>query len=222
MKFALIPLTLLAAGISLSVQAATLVPEQGISLLFVNGQETESKIEPIELKEGETQLVLRMDKTVGKGNSKEVFTSKPYVLTFNASGDTIKLKHPKARSIQEVTRNFKNSQPEWKLIQDGKEISYQQEYIKGGNGLFPYMNMDELLKEHNQQRGIFFKGDELQKVEVVAPVVASTSAVTQVSSQQVKAQPVIASDNLEQLKAWYMKASKEERKAFRRWMIDAE
>ncbi|MBY6197904.1 DUF2057 domain-containing protein [Vibrio hangzhouensis] len=199
---------------------------KGVSLLYINGQEAESKIKANEVESGRTQVVIQMDKKVGRGSSQTVYTSAPYVLTFDVTGDEIKINHPVARSKQEAEAVFRTGEPEWRVSQDGKSLSYSQEKLQGREGLLPYMGMDELVAKHNESRGITFGGGEMVAAEVAAPVVA-TAAVASASGKSAQAnkatKPAASNaNNVEQLKAWYLKASTQERKEFRKWMIDQE
>jgi uncharacterized protein YccT (UPF0319 family) len=229
LKKSLIALTSL--GLVFSVNATTVIPMKGVSVLYINGQETESKIGSSEVEPGEAQLVVRMDKKVGRGSSQTVYTSAPYVVTLNVSGDELKINHPVARSKQEAEAAFRQDTPQWRITQDGNSVTYTQEKLKGGGSLLPYMNIDELIVAHNQERGISFTtagATTSQSSATATAVTATTAAVAtapastaELGSSEVK-QPIAAADNVEQLKSWYQKASKAERKEFRKWMIDQE
>jgi hypothetical protein len=212
-------LTLIASIVCINVAtAATLTPKKGVSILYINGFQAEDKVGKNHLEKGYNQIVIRMDKDLSRGSSPAVFTSAPYVLNFEASGEYIVIGHPQARSEMEAMNVFKSEQPDWKLIQDGSALEYTQEKLPSKGGLFPYLAMDKLLAEYNQSKGVYFEGGKLldKPVEVqVLPTIAEDTA-----SRAVK-EPA-ASSNLDQLKAWYLKASKQERKEFRKWMIDQE
>ncbi|MDC5822531.1 DUF2057 family protein [Vibrio europaeus] len=215
--------------LSIPAFALELIPAKGVSVLYINGVETESKIKPSKIESGLNQVVIRMDKNMSTGSSANVFTSKPYVLSFEAqNGAEITLEHPIARSKMEAERVFENSNPEWILKQGDRALNYSQELLAGKSGFFPYINMDELLVEHNAQRGIYFNNGQLidkpVEAQAIAVAATTTAAATSNSSKVEKTSPAkqVATSNVEQLKAWYLKSSKEERKAFRRWMIDQE
>jgi uncharacterized protein YccT (UPF0319 family) len=207
-------LAALLSSIVATANAASLIPKDGISILFVNGQEAESKIDANEIGTGFNQVVIRMDKNMASGSNSDVFTSKPYVVTFESNGSNVEIDHPVARSKRQAEIAFEGNNPQWTLVQGGTPIEYKQEVLKGKSGFFPYNDLDELMAEYNRERGISFdNGEILEKpVEAQAAVIQQTSAMA----------PAELPENLEQLKAWYLKASEEERKAFRRWMIDQE
>ena len=206
---------------SSALYAATITPTPGVSILYVNGQPAEDQLSENQLNDGFNQVVVRMDKNMAPAgaSSSDVFTSKPYVLNIeNVHGD-LKIAHPQARSKMEANKVFKSDQPNWLLEQDGKVISYKQEVLKGKSGLFPYLGMEKLIAEHNQSRGIYFENGQA----VDQPVAVQVAKVTASSAASDKAaKPQVITNNVEQLKAWYLQSSTEERKAFRRWMIDQE
>ncbi|MEH0741610.1 DUF2057 domain-containing protein [Vibrio cholerae] len=207
-----------------SSHAATLTPKRGVSILYINGQSAENKIGVNSIKEGYTQIVVRMDKNMSKGSSGDVFTSKPYVLTFTMSGDQATIDHPVARSSMEARAVFESPNPEWRLFIDGNEVEYTQGIIQGKTGFLPFSGLKASLAEYNEQRGIYFdKGTLVDKpVAAVSATVVTAAAVTDMPEAPQVAPQVVDTNNLEQLKAWYLKSSTEERKAFRRWMIDQE
>lgn len=218
MKKTLVFIALCSTAIS-GANAANLTPKEGVSIMYVNGQEADSRVGVNHVEDGFNQVVLRMDKNMANGSSSDVFTSKPYVLEFEVVGEDVVVNHPIARSKQEAEAAFEGDNPKWRLIQDSQSLTYNQELLKGKSGFFPYNDMDELLTKHNAQRGIFFENGNL----VEKPVAAQTVAVTTTSSvSSTSTETVVVSSNVQQLKAWYLKASTQERKEFRRWMIDQE
>jgi uncharacterized protein YccT (UPF0319 family) len=224
MKKALVSLAVSLCFVS-AINAATITPQKGVSLLYINGMAAGDKIGASELKEGFNQVVVRMDKDLSRGSSPAVFTSAPYVLSFKVSGEDLFIKHPQARSEMEAKKAFKTDKPDWSLEQDGHSLSYEQAKLEGKMGLFPYSGLDELVSKHNAERGIYFDNGELIDKPVETQVLAaSTVAVTSASSVQSNKNTklIVSSSNLDQLKAWYLKSSKKERKEFRKWMIDQE
>ncbi|MFG0772917.1 DUF2057 family protein [Vibrio plantisponsor] len=206
------------SGISV---AASIIPSSGVSILYVNGQPAEEKLAENQLKDGFNQVVVRMDKNMAPAgaSSSDVFTSRPYVLNIDDVHGDLKIDHPQARSKMEADKAFKSDQPNWLVEQDGKAISFKQEVLKGKSGLFPYLGMEKLIAEHNQSRGIYFENGQV----VDQPVAVQVAKVTENSAASDKApKPQVITNNVEQLKAWYLQSSTEERKAFRRWMIDQE
>ncbi|MDE1249956.1 DUF2057 domain-containing protein [Vibrio aestuarianus] len=213
-------------ALAFSVNAATLIPAKGVSILYINGQNAQSKIGKNEIQSGTNQLIVRMDKTLGKGSSGSVFTSDPYVLTFEVNGDEVKVNHPIARSVAEAEMVFKSENPQWRIEQDKQPLAYTQDQLQGKKGLLPFMGLDGLVADYNKAQGINFVDGVLVTTASAITVASASSVETkpldQVSSEQASSHINAESQNLEQLKAWYLKSSAQERKTFRKWMIDQE
>ncbi|EGU30077.1 DUF2057 family protein [Vibrio scophthalmi] len=211
--------------LALPLQAAELSADRGISILYINGQAAEQKIGINEVGEGFTQVVVRLDDKLGKGN---VFTSKPYVINFDAQDKDYKITFPKFYSEMAATEEFSKAKPGWGVEADGQPVEFTQAVVEGKKGFMPYAGMDEIVAKHNQQRGIYFQDGQLIDAPAaaeLAPVAVATASAVATANSTTKATthaPKAAVKNVEQLKAWYLKASKEERKEFRRWMIDQE
>ncbi len=215
-------LAVLVAAVSFSsiTYAASVTPGSGVSILYINGQPASDKLGKNELEDGLNQIIVRMDKNMARSgaSSSDVFTSKPYVLTIEKVKGDLEIFHPQARSMMEAKKAFSSNQPNWVLEQNGKVITYQQEVLQGKSGLFPYLGMEKLVAEHNQARGVYFNGGKVvdKPVAVEAPV--ATTSEAPIVQQEEK----VVTTNIEQLKAWYLKSSAEERKAFRKWIVDQE
>ncbi|WP_122035320.1 DUF2057 domain-containing protein [Aliivibrio sp. EL58] len=204
MKFKLGLLSLMLAS---STQAATLTPKKGVEILFVNGIKTEKKRDTIEVDAINTQLVLRYSQKVGNGNSAKIFDSAPFILSLDIPESDLVIKGPKVHSYEQGKKKFK-TQPAWEIINSNDdEIPYQQEKLKPEDGFMPYYDLETMLKKHNQENGLVFG----------SAATLSASALTVENYNSTEDNKV---SNLEQLQAWYTKASKEERKAFQKWIID--
>ncbi len=217
MKFKAIVLSLLACA---PAYAATLNPEKGVEILFINGVEIDNEREAQDVKPGDTQLVLKYSNKLGSGNSGKVFDSSPFVVSFEMPEQDVNIVPPTVHSYETAKRKFKNN-PEWVLNTSGSEVAYQQEKLPTQSGLLPNWKLDEQLAEYNAERGLVFgEGAALVAATqtVQTPAVAKTAEATATKPQVSQ----VAISNLEQLQGWYLKASKEERKEFRKWMIDQE
>lgn len=184
------------------VNAEELIPQKGVEILVVNGVEVTEDREPVELQDGLNQVVVRYSNLVGKGGSKKVFESKPFILSFNAPEKQSTLTAPKTYSYEQAIKTFKKS-PEWVIESEDNEIAYSQEVLKSRGGFLPYRDIEELVAKHNQENGLSF---------------GSAASAQTVEGNKNSANNKVS--NLEQLQAWYTKASKEERKAFQKWIID--
>ncbi|CCO48329.1 conserved exported hypothetical protein [Vibrio nigripulchritudo SOn1] len=197
---------------SFSTFALDVIPSKGISILIVNGELTENKTKPSKIVRGYNQVVVRLDTEVGRGSGNKRFTSAPYIITFDADSNDVKVTPPKVYSLTHAENTFRGN-PEWKLTSNGNNISYQSVRLEGRAGSLPYIDLDELVADYNSKHGISFSNSTLVVTDPIPAAekgIAGTVKKTQVTN------------TLSQLQAWYLKASKEERKAFRKWMIDQE
>lgn len=207
-------LALLCGGLLSAVSHAAVVsPQSGIEILFIDGVKTEDKRDAVELPKGQVQLVIKYNKGVGKGNSKKVFDSAPYFVTFEAAEHDLELHAPKVYSYNGANSAFKKS-PEWRLVDSaGTQLDYVQQKVEPAEGFAPYYNLDELVRLQNEKNGVVF-GE--------SAVLVSKALVADSTAEKAVPKAKTATSNLEQLQAWYTKASKQERKEFRKWMIDQE
>ena len=199
---------ILIAGLLITsvVSAEELIPQKGVEILVVNGVEVTEDREPVELQDGLNQVVVRYSNSVGKGGSKKVFESKSFILSFEAPEKKSTLTAPKTYSYEQANNIFKKT-PEWVIESEGNEIAYSQEVLKSRGGFLPYRDIEELVAKHNQENGLVFG----------SAATLTASALT-VESHNSTADNKVS--NLEQLQAWYTKASKEEREAFQKWVVD--
>ena len=209
----------MAGVLAFPLQAAVISAQDGVSILYINGQEAEQKIGQNQVDEGFVQTVVRFDDKLGS----KVFTSKPYVISFDAQGESVKVIAPAVGSEMVAENEFSKAKPDWKVFVDGKAIAFEQSVLQGKGGFMPYAGMENLIADHNKQRGIYFQDGQLidapVAIETAAVVTASVAVAGSTSTAQA---PAVATKTVDQLKAWYLQASKEERKEFRRWMIDQE
>ncbi|MGX1924683.1 YccT family protein [Vibrio sp. NH-7] len=204
-----------------SVNAASLEPKKGTNFLFLNGVELDDKREVVDIQSGPIQIIVKYSKKLKDSGEDRVFDSNPFVISFEATNDDISVVPPKLYTYEQANRAFKNS-PEWVIrTADGKPIEYTQEALDRSEGFMPYFNMPERVAKHNEARGIVF-GSSAALVAKAAVAEQATPAVPNTQAKSDKVIKPLDTNNLEQLKAWYVKASKQERKEFRRWMIDQE
>ncbi|WP_375753488.1 DUF2057 family protein [Vibrio sp. HN007] len=200
---------------SSSLFAAELIPGKNIRLLYLNETEVDSSTSPVALPDGFNQIVLRASATLGSGKERSVFDSAPFMMMFEATGKDVEIVAPKMYEYESAKRHFEGI-PDMKLMSGGKEIPFTYEKVNKREGLLPYRDLDELVIEYNNQNNIYF-GDEAN-IAGTATLAGSTAVASQKS--QGNKTNVSSTLNINQLKAWYLKASKAERKEFKKWMID--
>ncbi|EHD1696438.1 TPA: DUF2057 family protein [Vibrio vulnificus] len=190
--------SLLATG----VFASELKLSRDIELLMLNGIAADLLNQQYQLGKDSNQIVVRYDRVFDTGSRSQRFESKPFVITFANNGKDITINPPKIYSAQHAESSFTSPKVEWILTDtDGKALNYEASILEGRGGALPYWDLAGLVDVYNKEKGLMLSGETID---------------THVS------QDASVSDALKQLQHWYKQASTEERKAFRKWMVDQE
>ncbi len=215
---------LLSLGFSVSwtLNAAELSAEQGVEFLAINGKNVdkygEKAAKTLELDEGSYQLVVRYESSVKQGSRNTLFTSKPYVLDITMTAADAFISVPKMRIESQAQAYFRK--PIWIFTRNEKEHAFTGAELEG-LGFAGFRNIEEAIAAFNQKQSqnqlqAQNQVKSLDKTQIIAPL---NTQVTRVNPLVLKAKHTT---RLEQLKNEYLKASKEEKKAFKRWMIEAD
>lgn len=200
---------LITALVSFSAQAIDVEVGDNIEFMVVNGQEVGSRMAPaknIDLPQGKHQLVVRYNASVKDGSRNKFFTSRPYIFEADIQQATV-INLPKMTRYSQVESHFHRG-PKWTFeYQDGTSAPVSYDKLVG-SGFSPYGDMEGLVAEYNQDKGISFTNNQFEKLTDVAVSVSDTGEVN------------ITGDATTQLKLWYTKATAEERKAFKLWMVE--
>ncbi|MGF1705955.1 YccT family protein [Enterovibrio baiacu] len=186
---------------------------QRVELMVLNGEKVADKSATHILLEGKNQIVVRVYGSFRSGSDEELVTSSPYIFTFDSikNSDTISLSLPsKINNLRKVEKALLSGEFGWVLLEDGKNLSYSVDKLPGNGGFIPYSNIESLVSDYNKSKGISISSLGLEDL--------NETAVTVLESGEIE----ITGDPITQLKLWYTKATKEERKTFRKWMIDQE
>ncbi|HDY8234296.1 TPA: DUF2057 domain-containing protein [Vibrio vulnificus] len=190
--------SLLATG----VFASELKLSRDIDLLMLNGIAADSLNQQYQLGKDSNQIVVRYDRVFDTGSRSQRFESKPFVITFANNGKDITINPPKIYSAQHAESSFTSPKVEWMLTDtDGKALNYEASILEGRGGALPYWDLAGLVDVYNKEKGLMLNGET---IDTHVPHDAHVS------------------DALKQLQHWYKQASTEERKAFRKWMVDQE
>lgn len=199
----------IAALVSFSAQAIDVEVGDNIELMVVNGKEVGSLMTPakqLDLPKGKHQLVIRYNASLKDGSRNKFFTSRPYIFEADIQQATV-ISLPKMKRYTQVESHFQRG-PQWTFeYQDGVSEPVKYEKLVG-SGFSPYSDMEGLVAEYNQEKGISFTNNQFEKLTDVAVSVSESGEVS------------INGDATTQLKLWYTKATAEERKAFKLWMIE--
>lgn len=211
MKYAVLALAL--SVFSASSYASLVELAQGVEIHAVNGEKVKNA-EDIHLVQGQNQLVLSFGGKLIDGGKKEHYSAPPYVVvaTLNSVDDTeITLN---SKRLSTITKSVKSGLPIFEISQEGADMPTSQEILPPDDTFLPYANIEKLVKEYNQERGLIFESGTIRELKKELDQLDSS----QVPNTAVKAE----SEASLQLKIWYTRASTEEKQEFRRWMIDQE
>ncbi|MFG0606816.1 DUF2057 family protein [Vibrio mimicus] len=219
----------LIVGLMLSFSASyaladvTLKVPENIDLLSVNMQKpkTEGGLfgdKTVTLKDGINQIVFRYIPTFDVGDDVKKVHSDAIIAKFESQNEELSFQLPNYRTMKEA--NEKISGLEWQLIrQDGQSITVVEDKLLNP-GVQWGRNYSQEATEYNQNGGIAAIG-YLNVVVANNAQLAATKPQT-IATDVSAAGNAEVSNNLVQLQLWYSKASKEERKAFKKWMVDQE
>ncbi|MGI9947566.1 DUF2057 family protein [Vibrio hyugaensis] len=187
--------------------SATLSTAQGVQVLFVNGVSADDLSEPFGLVDGSNQVVVKVNKAIGRGDKRTQVYSAPYILGFSSDGGELYIDAPSFREKRQADKLFEQEKMDWEVSFNDKSIDYSQYKMPGEKGAFPYSNLDEQLAEYNEANGVFFANGKRVELSELQTATATTSK----STQRVKS-PITKA------KIAYLEMTDEERQAFMKWV----
>lgn len=204
---------LLAGMAAFGANAAQISLDKNIEVLVVDGKEKKvsqwTSPSHIELSEGSHQIVARFDGEVRDGSKDEIFTSRPYIFQIDVDNQDLKLTLPNLTLLSQTEAHFRRG-AEWQWErQDGSKFDANAVMLQG-QGFAAFSDMEKVVADYNRENGIVFEGGQSQDLEDLVVSI----------NDEGKAE--VTGDAFTQLKLWYTKANPEERKSFRRWIIDQE
>ena len=218
----------LTASFTASADVLINVPED-VSILVVNMKKpnVENSLfsgKKLTLPNGENQILFKYIPTFESGNEIRNVSSEAIVAKFNSADTTLDFKFPDYRSIQIARENIREM--EWTFVDSSTHHSIPVKYdflIKDG----VQYGRDYITeaREYNLAKGAAAIKLLAQTTEPVVAVIGNKEHSTfkvHANAKTVEQTTDAASNNIEQLKAWYSQSSEEERKAFRKWIVDQE
>ena len=215
----------LLVGLSLtaSVQAEVqlTVPEE-ISLAVVNLEKPKlqggflSNSKTVELPDGVNQIAFRYVKPFVNRDTVDNVYSELVVLRFNASEQTLMFSMPNFRNAQQAKRDIPHF--EWQLvdINSQKPVEQVSEIVPVSGFVLGQSFIDDIV-EYNKRSGKAAITMSYLTVDNQPHAVTANE-----SSSSAKPAVVTSESVLNDLQMLYLHANKEQRKAFRKWMIDQE
>ncbi len=197
------------------------VPEE-ISLAVVNLEKPQlkggllSSSKRVELPDGINQIAFRYVKPFVNRDTVDNVYSELVVLRFNATDQALTFQVPSYRNAQQAKKEIAHF--EWQLIDmDNQKPIEQLSDIVPVSGFVLGQSFIDNIVEYNKQSG-------KAAITMSYLTVENQPQVVTTHDKHSLAKPVsLASESvLNDLQTLYLQADKEQRKAFRKWMIDQE
>lgn len=213
------------------LQAAEIVGKHGVEILAVDGKKIKQTLfnkAELDFSEGEHQIVVMYKRTFHNSDS---VTSKPHIFNISVAGKTevsVKSYNNRFRAqkavddgLQWIITNSKGTT----LINDSVAISRE--------GLFPTSDIEGLIADYNKSNEVETsqptKAETSTQSSTVSIVEASTPTMTKPAASVTAVAPATTAasvpstkniSNTDILIHTYMKANKQEQKAFRMWLLE--
>ncbi|WP_237475524.1 DUF2057 family protein [Vibrio tetraodonis] len=211
-------LAVLASVVSYSAMAVELDLASGISVPVLNGKEV--KDDNFELIEGENQLVFEFAGKLKDNNKRKYYSSRPYIVTLDLTGANTLQVELVSNKLNKIDRSVNKKQPIFEFKIDGKTVQDSQQMLPPAGGVFPYSNVPLLVESYNKERGLVFDSGKVVELKAELAKLEQGESVTSGERKTTTIAGVTETESTLQLKLWYLKASNEERKNFKRWMIE--
>ncbi|MEC6880904.1 DUF2057 domain-containing protein [Photobacterium piscicola] len=205
-------LWLLVALFSVTAQAATLTVADKVKLLAVDGKEVKSQgwseVDSVELTDGKHQVVVRFDGDVKRGSKTTIYTTRPYLFDIDLADQNAEITLPRLTTESQAKAFFERGAT-WQLALENGVTKPLVGVELQGDGFAAYSDIDAVITAYNRDNGIVMEqGNAVDLQQISVNVDNETGKVE------------ITGDALIQLKMWYTKASKEDKKAFKIWMAE--
>lgn len=197
--------TILALMLVQNSYALEIEGTNGVEILAIDGKKIESSLfsssDDPELTPGEHQVVVRFSKNFY--NDLQV-RSRPAIFTIDLQQDT-------EISVSGLNTDYKAERAiregiEWQVISADNQYSVKDSDILMDSGFLPYSDIEGVIATYNQQNSI--------TAPATVAVATATAALPVVAATEVT--PTV---NLP-LQTLYQQASREEKKAFRIWLLE--
>ena len=227
LKYSLLGLLVTASVVNAEV---TLDVPENVDLLSVNMSSPDfeqglfSAEKTVVLPDGVNQIVFQYEPVFDERDNQRKAYSPVIIAKFEANDEELTLSMPKFKNFRTAQEGIKNLH--WEIKDEQGQALLKTEDVLLGDGVQLNRSYSEEATEYNKVGGpaavamSYLVVANQARTEVVTNAVSAE--VAKVEPVAVIAKPIATekSESLEQLKAWYLKTSKEDRKEFRKWMID--
>ena len=197
----------------------TLILPTTTRLLVIDGQDAsdQSRTRELTLDNGRHQVVFQLRSLVRDGSESDMFTSSPYIMTFDLSGDqTFTVKAPTLRSRRDADNLTRSPNTQITLLnQQGKKTPFEFGVLNR-RGLLIGGDIVRDVQEFNRadnpaamrtgsETAHVAAGNSNKQVLSLSPISAGASSTNQSTSEHM-------------LQYWYNQANEETRARFLRWV----
>ncbi|WP_274701485.1 DUF2057 family protein [Vibrio aestuarianus] len=193
----------------------------GVNILVVNGTEVKNS-KQVPLVVGENQIVVSYSgklKTKSGGKS-EYHNTVPYISVIDVNNDSNIEVFLASKSLSEAKQLEKEGQPLFSYLDNGTLVQSEQLILPTEGGFLPYGDVLGLVQQYNAENGLIYENGKIRELKAELKNIQQQPEA--LVSQDGPSHLVSDTESTLQLKLWYTRASADERKAFRRWMIDQE
>ena len=217
---------LLASSLAMSAMADnTLILPEKSKLLVLDGKGTDSikDSQKLTLKDGRHQVVFQLKTLVREGGDTNMFSSTPYIMTFDLSGDqTYTIEGPSLKTSRDVKQLENAPENSFKLLSDsGKKEPYKFSVLNKPGILIGADTVEDIQKlnlSDNPAAVREFAG----AVYIATAQGISYQFAPQHPAVQVMPAPVVAPPMSEtMLQYWYNQADEATRTRFMKWVSEA-
>lgn len=195
---------------SVNAEVVLKIP-QDVDLLLVNMKKPQSALlekKELVLPDGANQIVFQFRPSFDEGDMVKKAYGDIIIAKFDAYNTTINFNLPKYRNLKQAEKEIASL--EWSLFDaKNKQLTIYQDKLSY-NGVQIGRNFIQEAADYNQQGGVA----ALQSESNTAKPIAELKTAVKLSDE--------VNETVGQLQAWYLKASPQERKAFKKWMVDQE
>lgn len=225
---------LLVASTVVDAEVILDVPEN-VNLLSVNMSAPDfeqglfSADKTVLLPDGENQIVFQYEPVFDERDNQRKVYSSVIIAKFEAKNEELTLSMPEFKNLRSAQENIGNLN--WEIKNKQGQALIKNEDILASDGVQLNRSYSEEATEYNKVGGaaavtMSYLVVENQVRSAVKVNATSLEENTLVNAEgltaNTSAQVVDKSESLKQLKALYLSTSKEDRKTFRKWMIDQE
>lgn len=204
--------TILALILAQNSYALELEGANGVNILAINGKKVESGIfsaNDINVEPGEHQVVVRYS---AHFNNDHLIESRPTIFTIDLQQDS-KISVPKMYTQQQADRAINNGLT-WQVVTEDNTYVIEKADTLVGKGFMPYRDIEGLINTYNQENNITTAVTATTAAATAA--VATTKTTAAVATAEVATKTVLSISLIEQ----YQQASREDKKAFRLWLLE--